>query len=155
MSRNSSPNVTGKLDKAAVALSGLCLVHCLALPLIVALFPIFGAEIVDHATFHQIILIVVVPTTVLALGAGYNRHRRLSVPILGALGVVALVVAAFAVHALGTELAERGVTVAGGLLIAAAHIQNFRLTRAQPCHRHARAADEAEPNSAPDTPPMS
>lgn len=150
MYRDSSSNVTGKLDKAAVALSGLCLVHCLALPLVIALFPVFGFTVVDHGTFHQLILVVVVPTTVLALGVGYRRHRHLSVPLLGALGVAALVVAAFAVHAVSTETVERGVTIAGGLLIAAAHIQNFRLTRAQPCHRHARARG-ADVASAPET----
>lgn len=159
MSRNRSPNVTGnvtgKLDKAAVALSGLCLVHCLALPLMIALFPVFGFTVVEHTTFHQIILIVVVPTTVLALGAGYRSHRRWSVPILGALGIAALVIAAFAVHAVATELLERGVTIAGGLFIAAAHIQNFRLTRAQPCHRHGGAPHDTRTSSSPETPPAS
>lgn len=136
MSQRSYDNVTGKLDRAAVLLSGLCLVHCLALPLIIALFPVFGFSVVEHTTFHQLILVVVIPTTVLALGAGYRRHRRAIAPALGVVGIGALVMAAFAVHALNAESVERSVTVAGGLLIAAAHIQNFRLTRAVPCHHH-------------------
>ena len=136
MSQGSSHNVTGKLDKAAVVLSGLCLVHCLALPLVVALFPVFGFTVVEHGTFHQLILIVVIPTTVLALGAGYRRHRRNVVPVFGALGVMALILAAFGAHALGADILERGVTVVGGLLIATAHIQNFRYTRAGHCPHH-------------------
>ena len=139
MSRGSPSNVTGKLDKAAVILSGICLVHCLAFPLLIALFPVFGFSFVSHTTFHQIILIVVVPTTTFALGLGYWRHRHIALPIFGVAGVFMLVVAAFGVHALGAEIIERGVTVAGGLLLAAAHIQNYRLTRAGHCPHHERA----------------
>ena len=65
MSLGSSSNVTDKLDKAAVILSGICLVHCLAFPLLIALFPVFGFSFVSHTTFHQIILVVVVPTSIL------------------------------------------------------------------------------------------
>jgi hypothetical protein len=151
VSHGPSHNVTGKLDKAAVVLSGLCLVHCLALPLVIALFPVFGFTVVEHSTFHQLILIVVIPTTVLALGAGYRRHRRHAVPLFGALGVIALVVAAFGAHALGADILERSMTVVGGLLIATAHVQNFRYTRAGHCPHHGPAR-VSEDCTAPETP---
>lgn len=138
VSRAAPRNFTGKLDKTAVWLSGLCLVHCLLLPLLIAIFPIFGFTLVEHGTFHQLILVVVIPTTVIALGAGYRGHRQASVLWFGTAGVLALVAAAFAVHAFSTETVERTVTVAGGLLLALAHIQNFRFTRADHAHRHGR-----------------
>lgn len=130
-------NFTGKLDQTAVALSGLCLVHCLLLPLMIAVFPIFGFTLMEHETFHQIILVVVIPTTALALGMGFRRHRSGLVAALGIAGVAALVIAAFAVHALGAESLERWITVGGGLLLAAAHIGNFRLTRDRHVAGHA------------------
>ncbi|MES1940040.1 hypothetical protein T5B8_07343 [Salinisphaera sp. T5B8] len=139
MSRGSSSDFTGKFDKVAVILSGICLVHCLAFPLLIALFPVFGFSFVSHATFHQLILLVVVPTTTFALGMGYWRHRHIALPTLGLAGILLLVLAAFGAHALGAEIIERGVTVAGGLLLAAAHIQNYRLTRNSHDHRHERA----------------
>lgn len=123
---------TRKLDQTAVALSGLCLVHCLLLPIVLAIFPLIGFSFMAHESFHQLILIVVVPTTVFALGAGCWRHRSMLVALLGTAGIAALVVAAFTVHAMGAQQLERWVTVAGGLLLAAAHIRNFQLTR----HRH-------------------
>ena len=89
MRRASSSNFTGKLDKTAVALSGLCLVHCLALPLLIAVFPVLGFTVVEHETFHQLILIVVIPTTAIALGVGCRRHRSRLVAVLGILGVLA------------------------------------------------------------------
>ncbi|GAB3674102.1 MerC domain-containing protein [Salinisphaera aquimarina] len=151
MRSDSSSNFTGKLDKTAVALSGLCLVHCLLLPLFIAVFPILGFTVVSHETFHQLILLLVIPTTVIALGMGYRRHHSRVVATLGLAGVAALVVAAFAVHELGTEALERGVTVAGGLLLAAAHLRNFRLTRAGHDHGHhlATAAMRKRPAGEP------
>ena len=77
--------------------------------------------------------------TAIALGMGYWRHRHALVPALGVAGVFMLVVAAFGMHALGAESVERAVTVAGGLLLAAAHIQNYRLTRSSHACHHERA----------------
>lgn len=128
------------LDSLAIALSGLCLVHCLALPALIALFPLLGASLIDHQSFHQIILIGVVPTTTVALGAGYLRHRRLPIALLGLAGIAALAYAAFALHARHAHDLETWVTVGGGLLLAFAHVLNFRHCR----HRRCRAAALAE-----------
>lgn len=149
MRSDSSRNFTGKLDKTAVALSGLCLVHCLALPFLIALFPVLGFTVVSHETFHQLILVVVIPTTLIALGMGYRRHHSRLVAALGFAGVAALVIAAFAVHELGAEALERWVTVVGGLLLATAHLRNFRLTRIG--HAHGHQAQALPPAPAADT----
>jgi len=133
---NSLNNLTGKLDKTAVALSGLCLIHCLLLPLAIAVFPVLGLSFVSHETFHQLILIVVLPTTVIALGVGVARHRSRSVAVLGLAGIAALIAAAFLVHEIGSESMERWVTVGGGLVLAAAHIRNFQLSRALHMETH-------------------
>ncbi len=141
MPSDSFNDFTGKLDKTAVALSGLCLVHCLLLPLAIAIFPVLGVSFVSHETFHQLILVVVIPTTVIALGVGVARHRSLGVALLGLIGIAALVAAAFLVHEMGSESLERWVTVGGGLLLACAHIRNFQLSRA--LHRHVHHARPA------------
>lgn len=129
LDHNFTHKLSSRLDKIAVALSGICLVHCLALPVLIMLFPLLGATLIDHETFHQLILVVVLPTSVIALGMGYRRHRSNRVAVLGALGAGALIAAAFALHALHAEHLERWVTVAGGVLLAIAHIGNFRLCR--------------------------
>lgn len=146
MRNSSNAHFTGKLDSVAVLLSGLCLVHCLALPLVLAVFPLLGDFFIPHETFHQLILVVVLPTTALALGSGYRCHRRAGVLALGALGVACLVIAAFTVHRLGGDELERVTTILGGIVLACAHGWNFRLTRAQhaPNHPHAHADDALE-----------
>lgn len=129
MKPDSTAKMSSVLDSVAVGLSGLCLVHCLALPLLIALFPLLGASLIDHETFHQLILIAVIPTTAISLGAGYRRHRHAPVAVLGIIGVAALVFAAFALHTLHAHYLETWVTVAGGLTIASAHVGNFRRCR--------------------------
>lgn len=131
MRRNSNAKWSSVLDTVAVGLSGLCLVHCLALPLLIALFPLVGASfsLIDHTTFHQLILVAVIPTSALALGSGYRRHRHKPAALLGIAGVAALVFAAFALHAFHAHHLETWVTVAGGLTLALAHVSNFRRCR--------------------------
>jgi len=117
-----------------VLLSGLCLVHCLALPIVLTIFPMLGVFFIPHETFHQLILVVVLPTTALALGTGYRAHRHAGVVVLGIIGVLGLIAAAFTVHRLGAEEMERFMTILGGVVLAAAHAWNFRLTRQHHAH---------------------
>lgn len=126
---NFNAKLSSILDAFAVGLSGLCLVHCLALPLLIALFPLLGATLIDHEAFHQIILIAVLPTSAIALGVGYSRHRHKPVAVLGSVGVAALVFAAFALHAFHAHHLETWITVAGGIALALAHTINFRRCR--------------------------
>lgn len=122
----------GKFDSLALVLSAVCLVHCLALPVALTLLPTLAAGLIDHAEFHKLMLLFVLPTSLLALGIGCHRHRRRDVVVLGGMGLTLLVFAALAVHDWSGEW-ERYATVAGGLLLSAAHIQNFRACRRDRC----------------------
>lgn len=122
----------GKLDGLGLTLSAICLVHCLALPVALTLLPTMAAGVLDHADFHKWMLVIALPASLLAFGIGCRRHRRLDVLILGGLGLTMLAFAAYAVHAWDGEL-ERYVTIAGGLVLAFAHIQNFRICRRNDC----------------------
>src|SRR5699024_4712744 len=121
------------LDSLAIGLSGLCLIHCLALPVLIALFPLLSINLIDHESFHQIILVAVIPTTAIAVISGYRRHHRRRVAVLGATGIAALVYAAFALHAAHAHDMETWVTVAGGLILASAHVLNYRHCRHHHC----------------------
>ena len=37
-----------RLDTAAVILSGICMLHCLALPVVLTIFPIFNVALLDE-----------------------------------------------------------------------------------------------------------
>ncbi len=112
------------LDGAAVALSALCLVHCLALPLIVAGVP-FLAQFADSHLHYQA-LILVIPLSVIALGIGYRRHRDPRIVAGGALGMLLLIIGATVAHSQLGLAADRIFTICGSLLLATAHWKNSR-----------------------------
>jgi hypothetical protein len=116
------PKTTQWLDGAAVTLSGLCLVHCLALPLIVAGLP-FLAQFTD-GHLHAQLLVVVLPVSVAALGLGYRRHRSNRIVTGGAVGMLLLVVGATVAHRYLGLAADRAFTMAGALVLATAHFFN-------------------------------
>lgn len=114
-------------DKIAVGLSGLCLLHCLLLPFLVALLPFLGQFDGDH--LHAELLIFVIPVSVIALAVGYRRHGQISIIISGATGLIILIIGALVVHDLYGLIADRMMTVTGSFILAFTHYRNFRLAK--------------------------
>ncbi len=108
-----------------------CLVHCIALPVILAALPALSSIVPIPATFHILALAFAVPATGGALYVGY-RHHRLAMPLLvGGAGIALL---ALGVLHWGETPLEAPVTILGSLLIAGAHVANWRLRRATHLH---------------------
>jgi hypothetical protein len=118
----------GLLDQLAVTLSGLCLLHCLLLPFVVAVLPFLGQFSDDH--LHAEMLIVVVPVSVVALALGYRRHRDAGVIVAGAIALALLAVGGTIAHSAYGLLADRALTVVGSITLAITHYRNFRLSKA-------------------------
>lgn len=125
----------GWLDFGAIALSALCLVHCLALPLLAVLLPVLATGPLADERLHLWLLAAVVPTSLIAFWLGVRRHRHARILIGGGLGLALVAAAALGRHAgwFG-EAGDRWLTVSGGLLLAAAHWHNYRLMHAG--HHH-------------------
>lgn len=119
------------MDRVAVALSGLCLVHCLLLPFLIAAMPFLAGFGSEH--FHAPMLLIVVPVSVFALALGFRKHGDRSVIVLGMGGLLLLVAGGTVAHNLFGVVADQVLTVAGSLLLAATHYRNFKLSRMAPC----------------------
>ena len=127
----------GYLDRIAVVLSGICMLHCLALPLLLTVFPIMNVTILSEEVFHLLMLVVILPVSVVALTIGCRQHKDTLTVVLGAIGLGILTVTAFAGHDIFGLTGERLVTSLGGLILAGAHIQNYRCCRRDDCnHEH-------------------
>ncbi|MBH1836172.1 MerC domain-containing protein [Stenotrophomonas maltophilia] len=116
------------LDAGALALSSLCLLHCLALPLLAAALPLFGAW-AQAEWVHLLFVAIALPLTGYALLRADRRHRLpVMAWIAAGLGLGLLLAGALELpsHAWETPL-----TVTGSLLLAATHIWNARRR-----HRH-------------------
>ena len=125
------------LDIAAIMLSGLCMLHCLALPIAITLFPILQVTLLQETYFHAIMLILILPASLIALTIGCRQHRDRSVMVLGGIGLVTLTLTALFGHDVLGHDGERLATTVGGVILALAHIQNFRACRADNCqHDH-------------------
>lgn len=125
---------TGWLDGFAVAVSALCVLHCLALPLVVAGLP-FLAQFAD-THLHVQVLVAVLPLSTAALALGFRRHRDGRILTAGACGMLLLVVGATLAHDQLGVLADRAFTVTGSFVLALAHFLNaYRSRQVASCCR--------------------
>ena len=134
---NQPANNQGHLDAIAVVLSGVCMLHCLALPLLLTISPILNVTLLSETVFHVLLLVFILPTSVIALTIGCRSHKDKITLVLGALGLSILTITAFFGHQLFGLTGERIVTSFGGLILAWAHVQNYRRCRRDNCnHDH-------------------
>ncbi len=117
----------GAFDGTAAALSSLCLLHCLLLPLGLGLAPVLaavpGAGMHGPEWLHWALLALAAPVSVYALWRGLAAHGDPLPWRLAAAGF-ALMAGGAALHDTGP--AEQALTVAGGLVVAFAHWRNWR-----------------------------
>ena len=127
-------DLTSKLDKFAISFSALCVLHCLLLPLIVALLPAMGAMFFTDESFHRWLLLGVLLSSLSALTLGCKKHKQWKLFGYGTLGIAVLLFAAFFAHDLMPEEGEKLFTIIGSLIVAFSHYKNFNLCQTGQCH---------------------
>lgn len=118
------PPASNLLDRVAIGLSGLCLLHCLAGFVLLTLFALTGGWL-DHR-IHIVGLLLAMPLAAVALWRGWRRHHRRDIGLLGAVGLVVMALSLVVAHG---ELAEMLVSMAGVCLLALAHWRNLKALR--------------------------
>ncbi|PST83348.1 MerC domain-containing protein [Pedobacter yulinensis] len=113
-------------DRLGITASGLCAIHCAALPFVMGILPLWGMTFLAHPALEAGMILL---SLLLALGSilhSYRYHHRRPLPLL-------LVGAGFAAiasgHLLETSLPESVLVPAGGISIALAHFFNLRFNR--------------------------
>ena len=112
------------LDRLAIALSGLCLVHCIGTLLFVATMASAGSFLLAPE-FHEIGLGLALVIGTIALGHGILVHRRPLPLAIGAIGLAMMATALTLDHGVGEALC----TIVGVLLVATGHQLNRRALR--------------------------
>lgn len=114
-------------DAAAISLSSLCLIHCLALPILASILPLFGV-LSEAEWVHRLFVVTAVPISLLSFFATHPTRVRLVFGILALAGGMLLFLAAFIerLHDVETVL-----TVCGALLLAGAHLFRWRAHSSQ------------------------
>ncbi len=119
------PPSTRWLDRGAIGLSLLCLVHCLALPVVALALPALAEALPRQWWVHPLIFAAAAPLASVALVRGWSAHRDRRPAVLGATGLTLLAFGLVAGEGSATEVV---LTVLGGVTIAAAHLLNWRLS---------------------------
>jgi hypothetical protein len=116
-------------DRIGFAASALCAVHCALLPVAVAVLPALGLNVGGWIDFDQAFVVFATLLGATTLTLGYRRHRAFHAWALLLPALAMVWIASF------TALHDHGlwhalVMVAGGALLACAHVVNLRLTHA-------------------------
>ncbi len=141
---SSSSPITGDrsprwLDGGAVTASVLCLVHCLVLPAILVALPVLATMLAVPESFHALTFVLALPTSALAMTLGHRRHG-LRWPLVDAgIGLTLLGIGAFAID---SEAVERAISSVGAVLLAVAHVGNWRALSHRTPARPACAMEE-------------
>ncbi len=112
------------LDKTAMTLSGLCLLHCLAGSLLLAVFAVSGG-LLSHEV-HFIGLALALPLAAVALWRGLLIHGRVAVALLGAVGIGLMAASLLPGHGASGEI---WLSMIGVSVLGAAHWWNLRAVR--------------------------
>jgi len=108
------------LDRAAIGLSGLCLIHCIGTAFLVAVAA-SSAGIFLNPLIHEIGLAIAIGLGILALGSGMIAHGRKAPLLVGGLGLCAMAYALSLRHGVAGEVVF---TVLGVCLVAIGHSLN-------------------------------
>ena len=114
-------------DKLAIGLSLACVIHCLALPVLLVLLPGIAALQLNNESFHLWMVVAVLPSSIYALTLGCKQHKRYQLLFLGSVGIVLMILALFLGEAVIGELGEKILTTVGGGLVAAGNWFNYRI----------------------------
>jgi hypothetical protein len=111
----------GAVDRLAMGLSGLCLVHCLASAVFVAMLASAGGMLL-HPIFHEVGLVIAILLGIVALGRGIFEHGFMMPSAIGGLGLGVMAGALTLPHDGGEAL----YTIIGVAILALGHDLNRR-----------------------------
>lgn len=116
--------LTGRLDRIAIAISGMCVAHCLGTAVLLGMLASAGG-IFDNPLFHEVGLVLAILLGAVALGHGAIAHGFMMPAAVGALGLGIMAGAMTLDH--GWQ--ESAYTLLGVAILALGHDLNHRAGR--------------------------
>ncbi|MFK4792718.1 MerC domain-containing protein [Sphingobium sp. ZW T5_29] len=115
---------TARLDRIAIAISGMCVAHCLGTAILLGVLASAGG-IFDNPLFHEVGLVLAILLGAVALGHGAIAHGFMMPAAVGALGLGIMAGAMTLDH--GWQ--ESAYTLLGVAILALGHDLNHRAGR--------------------------
>ena len=141
-------NMRNITDKFSICLSMCCIMHCLALPVLIVLLPSISSLWINDEIVHVYLVLLAIPISLFAMVKSLKVHNNYKCISLAVIGLLLLIVAIF-MHDIGSffgeqghgeehghdehhgigELLEKFFTVLGALVLVGAHILNLRFSK--------------------------
>lgn len=124
------------VDRIGMLASGACAVHCLLVPLLLAISPVLGEVLHEAEWLERGFVWVAVVVSALSIGFGVLRHGQF-VPalLLWSLGAALLLPVGLGYEP-ASEWLHAAQMVPGGIAIALAHLANWRALKRCEGHAH-------------------
>lgn len=126
-------------DKVGICASGLCLIHCLATPILLILIPASMFTNIHFEITHQIFAVVVTSSILLAVYPTCKEHGHYDIIGLALIGITLILCAVF-FHDYASETVSHGTTVIGSIILITAHIKNMKI-------RHGKCESDSQCSS--------
>lgn len=116
-------------DRLGISLSGLCMVHCMVMPVVVAAVPLGATAETVHGWLHPVLLLALVPLTVLALVSTRGKPQAIRIRLVFGVGLLLIVLAPIFSHETASPVVETGFTLLGSGLLIVGHWRNRHTSR--------------------------
>ena len=83
------------IDKLSICLSLCCILHCIALPVIILMIPSFASLWINNEKVHVILVLLAVPISLFAMAKSLRVHHNYKCISLAVIGLLLLVGAIF------------------------------------------------------------
>lgn len=121
-------------DQLGIWASILCVVHCIATPVLLSASAVFAHLLPGEEKTHRTLAIAIALFGAVALIHGFRTHRRIRILLLMAAGMLCIFVGAYVGDRLPTHLDEMLITALGSALMISAHRLNHTFCgRCQSC----------------------
>ena len=141
-------NMNNITDKFSICLSMCCILHCLALPVLIVLLPSISSLWINDEIVHVYLVLLAIPISLFAMVKSLKVHNNYKCISLAVIGLLLLIAAIF-MHDIGSFFSEQGhgeehghdehhgiggllekiFTVLGALVLVSAHILNLKYSK--------------------------
>jgi hypothetical protein len=154
IAKNMNMNMKNITDKFSICLSMCCILHCLALPVLIVLLPSISSLWINDEIVHVYLVLLAIPISLFAMVKSLKVHNNYKCISLAVIGLLLLIAAIF-MHDIGSFFGEQGhgeekghveehghdehhgiggllekiFTVLGALILVGAHILNLRFSK--------------------------
>lgn len=123
-------------DLWGAIISFACILHCMAVPLVLLVYPAFGREFLPQEDVtHAVLLAFILGVAGLAFVSGYRVHGKWQPVAWLVAGLMLAVFATFFVHRYLGHNWEPAFAIAGSLCLIRAHYLNHHCKKCENVHR--------------------